>query len=110
MIIERGITPERRADGSFSLYAEKALVDKVRGLKFEIFANEHPPPHFHVTTADCRASFALSDGRKLKSSGDTRKLEKQVACYFQENRSKLIDFWNGSRPENCSVGPYVQSV
>lgn len=108
MVIDREIVPERQIDGSFSLKVEKALVDRVRGLKFEIFANEHPPPHFHVTTTVCRASFALDDGRVIKSSGNTRKLEKQVAYYFSENRAKLIDFWNNSRPDDCTVGPFGQ--
>lgn len=110
MIIDQEIIPERQADGSFSLKVEKALVDRVRGIKFEIFANEHPPPHFHVITAECRASFALDDGRNLECSGNTRKLEKQVAYYYHENRTKLIDFWNNSRPDDCTVGPYVQPV
>lgn len=54
LVIDREIVPEQLVDGSFSLYAEKILVERVRGLKFEIFANEHPPPHFRVTTTECR--------------------------------------------------------
>lgn len=105
MIIERGVVPETKQDGSFELKFEKALVERVHGLKFEIYAKEHPPPHFHAKTAECSASFALDDGRLLKQSGDTRKLKKQVGYYFSKNRMKLIEFWNVTRPNDCPVGP-----
>lgn len=31
-----------------TLYYARQLVDRIKGLKIEVYANEHPPPHFHV--------------------------------------------------------------
>jgi len=47
-------------DGTHRL--EEVVVGRINGLKVEIFANEHPPPHFKVSfqgeanTFDCRVS------------------------------------------------------
>ncbi|WP_157792181.1 DUF4160 domain-containing protein [Pseudooceanicola marinus] len=92
-------------DGNHRYYITDAVVDRVRGLKIEIYANEHPPPHFHVIQNDGRAVFALDDCRMLEASGDIRNFRKNIEVYYAKNRNKLIDFWNNTRPDGCSVGP-----
>jgi hypothetical protein len=92
-------------DGNHRYYITDAVVDRVRGLKIEIYANEHPPPHFHVIQNDGKASYALDDGRLLEASGSTRHFTKNIEAYYINNRAKLIEFWNSTRPDGCTVGP-----
>src|SRR5271154_5943573 len=47
---------EQSGDGRFSL-----LLDRFRGLRVEIFSNEHPPPHFHITCGNESAIFSIAD-------------------------------------------------
>lgn len=92
-------------DGKHTYYLTDAVVDRIRGLKVEIYADEHPPPHFHVIQSDGKASFALDDGRLLEESGNTRHFRKNIEAYYINNRVRLIEFWNKMRPDGCTVGP-----
>lgn len=103
--IQIGQIVEISEDGKHRYYITDAQVDRVRGLKIEIYANEHPPPHFHVIQNDGKASFALDDGRMLEASGNTRHFKKNIEAYYINNRKKLIEFWNSTRPDGCTVGP-----
>jgi hypothetical protein len=44
-----------------TLYYTKQLVARIHGLKIEVYAREHPPPHFHVTGSGINATFSLED-------------------------------------------------
>ena len=103
--IELGPMLEISDDGKHSYYLTEALVDRINGLKIQIYANEHPPPHFHVIQNDGQASFALDDGRLLEASGNTRHFQKNIEVYYKNNRKLLIEFWNKTRPDGCTVGP-----
>jgi hypothetical protein len=87
-----------------SLYYTRQLVDRIDGLRLEIFAREHPPPHFHVSGGDIDATFSLVDGSHLQGriSGRDRA---RVEWWYQRSRSLLIRTWNETRPANCPVGP-----
>ncbi|WP_431978968.1 DUF4160 domain-containing protein [Shimia aestuarii] len=74
-----------------------------RGFKFEIFANEHPPPHFHVSNSGASARFDLTTGAPLSGRND-RKVVKHVRRHFPAMQNDLIEFWNNSRPSDCTVG------
>ena len=43
-------------------------VFQYNGVKFEIYADEHPPPHFHIVAGDQSASSHLSDGTLYKEN------------------------------------------
>lgn len=87
-----------------SLYSIKQLVGSVKGLRIEIFAREHPPPHFHVSGGGIDAMFSLVDGSHLEGevSGRDRRL---VEWWYRRSRLLLVETWNQTRPENCPVGP-----
>lgn len=48
---------------------KKRLVDKINGLKVEIFSNEHPPPHFRVRYGEESNNFTIKDCQPLSGSG-----------------------------------------
>ncbi len=84
----------------------KQLVDKVRGIKIEIYSNEHPPPHFHIVGNGLKATLALYDGRVLENNGFSSRDIKRVQDWFVNAKGKLIDVWNNTRPDGCIVGKY----
>jgi len=90
------------ADGA--LYFTRQLVGRVHGLRIEVFAREHPPPHFHISGGDIDAVFSLLDCTLIegKVGGRERAL---VEWWYQRSRPLLINTWNETRPANCPVGP-----
>lgn len=86
------------------LYSIRQLVAKVNGLRIEVYAREHPPPHFHIRGGDVDATFSLIDCSFIEGqiSGRERAL---VEWWYRRSRSVLIRVWNESRPSDCPVGP-----
>lgn len=80
------------------------LVDRFCGLKIEIFANEHPPPHFRVLCGDETANYRIDDCEQI--NGGLRIYSKQVKQWHRENRQNVIDAWNRHRPTDCPVGEF----
>lgn len=92
-------------DGELVLLEIRQLVARVNGIRIEIYANEHAPPHFHVRSPNVDASFAIVDCRKLAgdvSPGDLRK----IRYWHKHAKPLLIERWNSTRPTDCVVGKY----
>lgn len=90
------------------LVEAKELVERIDGMKIEIYAKEHPPPHFHVVTANNRASFTLDKCELLDGSLPSKQRRKIEYWFFTMNaKAALIEIWNRTRPEGCVVGLYV---
>jgi hypothetical protein len=80
-------------------------IDRVRGLTIKIFADEHPPPHFHVCYQGEDASFSILDCTRLRGVRGLERFEETIIGWWRDNRKALIEKWNSSRPANCPVGP-----
>lgn len=95
-------------NGKLELLEIKALVATFRGMKIEVFSNEHAPPHFHVKSSSIDASFKIQDCSLL--NGEINKSDYNKIRYWYDNGAKqiLVDSWNSSRPSDCSVGPYKE--
>ena len=76
-------------------------------LKIEVFANEHPPPHFRVKYAGETANYQISDCEQI--NGDLKRYYRVIRRWHSKNKSKLIEAWNEFRPSGCPVGKYVDS-
>lgn len=85
----------------------KVLVDKVMGFRFQVYADEHPPPHFHVFFDGESNSYSILDAAPLYPSGGLKKYFKNIRKWHSANRSKLIETWNRTRPSDCPVGPIL---
>jgi type I restriction enzyme, R subunit len=79
-------------------------VDRFRGLKVEIFANEHPPPHFRVICAAGSANFRISDCFQI--NGGLKREYRLIKRWHSENKLRLVSAWNERRPSDCPVGEY----
>jgi hypothetical protein len=80
------------------------LVDRFRGLRVEVFSNEHPPPHFRVKCGGETANYRISDGFQL--NGGLEKFHGVIKNWHAGNKPKLIEAWNSRRPTDCPVGAY----
>jgi hypothetical protein len=78
-------------------------------LKVEIFANEHPPPHFRVRFKNKTANFRIKDCAALNGDVVVLRNMREIEKWWREHKQVLIDTWNKSRPADCSVGQYVES-
>lgn len=80
------------------------LVDKLGKIKIEIYSNEHPPAHFHISANGYKASLAINDCRVLENSGFNSKVIKNIQDWFLHSKDRLIKVWNETRPSDCVVG------
>jgi len=90
-------------DHGYEIGENLQLVARIDGLKNEVYPREHPPPHFHVKSANIDASFAIDDCRRLEGDIRDRDLVK-VMHFHNYAKSKLVDAWNSTRPTQCCVG------
>jgi hypothetical protein len=93
-------------NGKLELLVIKALVATVRGMKIEVYPNEHPPPHFHVKSASIDASLTIQDCSLICGVINNDDYKKIKYWYQRGAKQILIKSWNSSRPSDCSVGPY----
>ncbi|WP_416192835.1 DUF4160 domain-containing protein [Nitrobacter sp. TKz-YC01] len=75
------------------------------GLTIRIWADEHPPPHFHVSYQGQDASFSIIDCSRLTGSNGLERYERTIREWWRDNTVELIESWNASRPTHCPVGP-----
>lgn len=82
-------------------------IGKLKGLKIEIYSNEHPPPHFHVKSPNVDASFDIKNCEKL--NGNINKKDCQLIKYWHKKaKNELIKAWDEMRPTYCVVGNYKE--
>ena len=96
-----------KEDGRWITTHGRAQVERLNNFSVQIYANEHPPPHFHIRGGGIDACLAIETFEALEGWNDVPKNAKRLIRYFYESggREKLIQFWNESRPEGCEVGP-----
>jgi len=95
-------------NGEYVLIEIKQLVAKVNGLKIEIYANEHPPPHFHVKSPNIDACFSIEDCKLINGTASPKDLNK-IRFWHTHAKPLLIESWNATRPTSCTVGKYSGS-
>lgn len=92
--------------GELELREFKKLVATIRGLKLHIYSGEHPPPHFHVVTANINASFTIDDCTQMPNSDQLKKSDMDRVLYWHARSKSLLQrVWNETRPTTCVVGP-----
>jgi hypothetical protein len=103
-ILDRLIASNIQIDHDGTLRFIRQQVGAVNGLKIHIFANEHPPPHFHIKTPTIEATFDILDCKLLTGyvAGRDRRL---IQYWHTRAKPKLIQTWNELRPSDCPVGP-----
>ena len=95
-------------NGPISTGEKHLLIEKqvalINGLKIEIFANEHPPPHFRIKYQGETANYRICDGKKI--NGGLDKWSRNIKKWHKNNKPRLIECWNEMRPDDCPVGEY----
>lgn len=72
------------------------------GIKIQLYADEHPPPHFHARYAEFIAQIALDDLQVIEGSLPVPQL-RQVREWASTRTSQLLVAWTtletGQLPE-----------
>ena len=79
------------------LYYIKELVGQVNNLKIYIYAEDHPPPHFHIRGGDIDAMFSIEDCSLLRGdiAGRQRGL---VVWWHKRSKPVLVAAWKRNQP------------
>ncbi|SDO14903.1 protein of unknown function [Paenibacillus sp. yr247] len=93
----------KKANPSISLIMKtefrptKRVVGRVKNMIFEIYTNDHNPPHFHVTADRYEAKFRIENpiliGGKIPIHSQT-----VILRWARENQDYLIRVWHECRP------------
>lgn len=84
----------------------KHIVSLIDGrLRCEVRANEHPPPHFHVTYDGEDASYCILTGERLPNVTGLERYDRMIRLWWRKHRRKIALKWNSCRPTDCPVGP-----
>jgi len=68
-----------------------AVLDQ---CKIQLFAADHPPPHFHVRANDgSRALVAIADGRIIKGRLP-RTAEREMRAFWRDRQTALAAEWS----------------
>ncbi len=70
-------------------------VARVEGVKIQLFAKEHPPPHFHAVFAEYRAQIDIRSLHVLRGSLPPAKLA-VVISWAETRREALLSAWNAA--------------
>ena len=82
----------------------KHFVGFAKGVKIEIFSNEHGVPHFRAKHGGETNSFRISDGEPLYPDGELKTFFRNIKKWHKANKPFLEQKWNETRPTDCTVG------
>jgi hypothetical protein len=105
--LKDSLSAAERRDARPAGDALERLVDRFGALRIEVFAREHPPPHFRVICGGESANYRIADCHQL--NGGLRREYRIVREWHAQNKDKLIDAWNRHRPSDCPVGEYREA-
>lgn len=63
------------------------------GIKIQVFADDHNPPHFHAVTAEFEVLVRLSDMQVMQGSMRRSDLDKVIA-WANAHRQEIENEWN----------------
>ncbi len=63
------------------------------GIKVELFANDHNPPHVHVKYAEHKCLLTIESATVYAGSMPLKPLKKAVT-YVKSHREGLMNLWN----------------
>ena len=70
----------------------------VRGVLILLYANDHPPPHFHVEGADFSARIAIEDGSIIDQIGRMPpSIRRVLQAWTLAHRDELAENWRLAR-------------
>lgn len=67
-------------------------VATIDGARLMMYANDHPPPHFHVLFAEHRAVVDIRTVKLIRGEMPRSKL-RAILKWAQSRRTKLLNAW-----------------
>ncbi len=68
-------------------------VLRVKGYRFIIFTNDHPPPHIHVKQAEGGAKINLNPIEIVEHFDLNQRQLREIEEIVEENQSFLMEKW-----------------
>jgi len=69
-----------------------STIMRIGKIKIRIFANDHNPPHFHISTPERKVSVRIADFTILAGNLNRRDFEKAIK-WASENKNVLENEW-----------------
>ncbi len=70
-----------------------ATLKSTGAWKIKIYPNDHPPPHFHVQTADGESLVEILPLR-VSRNGANQRAQKEALAWALQNQATLTRVWN----------------
>jgi hypothetical protein len=93
-------------DKGIRKFKEK-VIGKIDQLKVEIYADDHPPPHFHITYNNESNSYTIKDCKPLNGYS-LQRYSRNIQKWHKAYKEEIIKCWNETRPTDCPVGKYSE--
>ena len=77
-------------------------VGSIVSIKIEIYADEHPPAHFHAKGPDLDICFKIPRCEIMPGFKMPKALTlKHIEQFYKNNENLLMEVWNQMRPTHC---------
>lgn len=70
-----------------------ATLKSTGAWKIKIYPNDHPPPHFHVQTAEGESLVEIL-ALRVSRSGANKRAQKEAIDWAMHNHATLTRVWN----------------
>ena len=77
----------------FGLYEIRARVFEKEGISFNIYTNDHNPPHIHIKYAEYEIKVSLEDYSVIKGNLPNNK-EKTAIEWVKRHKDQLLGEWS----------------
>lgn len=82
-------------------------VDTIGSIRIQIFAKDHPPPHFRISYQGESADYKISDCSPITPVPKAiDRFRRNILEWHELHQHILVETWNRLRPTNCPVGTY----
>jgi hypothetical protein len=76
----------------------KRVVGRVKNMIFEIYTNDHNPPHFHVRADRYETKFRIESPIIMIGGKIPMHMQSVIISWAKEKQDYLLQVWNESRP------------
>ncbi|MFH1321088.1 MAG: DUF4160 domain-containing protein [Bacteroidota bacterium] len=77
-------------------------ISRFFGIIITMYADDHPPPHFHARYGEYNARFEIESGDLMEGSFPKKQL-RLIQAWTELHRDELIENWEESQKDNPEI-------